>query len=41
MDTLPAVLAQRPILEAAGVKFDRLASYEPSWRIESNWPSQR
>jgi hypothetical protein len=31
------MLAQRPILEAAGVQFDRIANYEPSWKIERHW----
>ena len=35
MDTLQPMLAQRPILEAAGVTFDRIANYAPSWRIAS------
>ncbi|MFH0344187.1 MAG: hypothetical protein ACHBNF_19165 [Chromatiales bacterium] len=34
MDTLQPMLAQRPILEAAGVQFDKIANYEPAWRIE-------
>ncbi len=34
LDTLAAMLAQRPILEAAGVTFDRIANYEPLWTIE-------
>lgn len=34
MDTLAPMLAQRPILEAAGVRFDRIANYEPAWKIE-------
>lgn len=33
MDTLPAMLAQRPILERAGVTFDPIANYEPLWTI--------
>lgn len=36
LDTLQAMLAQRPILEAAGVKFDRIANYEPLWKIEKS-----
>lgn len=31
MDTLKAMLEQRPVLEAAGVKFDRIANYAPTW----------
>lgn len=34
MDTLAPMLAQRPILEAAGVTFERIANYEPLWTIE-------
>lgn len=33
MDTLQPMLAQRPILEAAGVRFDKIANYEPMWVI--------
>jgi hypothetical protein len=33
MDTLGAMLAQRPILEHAGVVFDPIANYEPLWTI--------
>jgi len=33
MDRLPEMLAQRPILERAGVSFDRIANYEPLWNI--------
>jgi hypothetical protein len=35
MDTLAPMLAQRPILEAAGVRFDRITNYQPLWRIDS------
>ena len=35
MDTLQAMLARRPILEAAGVTFDRIANYEPLWTLGS------
>jgi hypothetical protein len=28
---------QRPILEAVGVKFDRIANYEPAWKIQGDW----
>lgn len=35
MDTLAPMLAQRPILEAAGVRFDRIANYEPLWSMGS------
>ena len=34
MDTLGEMLAQRPILEGAGVTFDRIANHEPLWKIE-------
>ncbi len=34
MDTLQAMLAQRPVLENAGVTFDRIANYEPLWNID-------
>jgi len=37
MDKLPAMLAQRPILEAAGVEFDKIANYEPAWKLEGKW----
>ncbi len=36
MDTLRPMLAQRPILEAAGVQFDQIANYEPAWKIEGS-----
>lgn len=35
MDTLAPMLAQRPILEQAGVQFDRIANYEPVWAIQA------
>jgi hypothetical protein len=34
MDRLQPMLAERPILEGAGVSFDRIANYEPLWTIE-------
>ena len=34
METLPEMLAQRPILEQAGMQFDAIANYEPSWVIQ-------
>jgi hypothetical protein len=34
MDTLAPMLAQRPILERAGVQFDKIANYEPLWTIQ-------
>jgi hypothetical protein len=37
MDTLAAMQAQRPILEAAGVQFDAIANYRPLWKIEKGW----
>ncbi len=37
MDSLAPMLAQRPILERAGVTFDKIANYEPLWKIESVW----
>jgi len=35
METLAPMLAQRPILERAGVTFDRVANYEALWNIGS------
>lgn len=35
METLAAMLAQRPILEQAGVQFEPIANYEPLWNIQS------
>ena len=43
METLAAMLAQRPILEQAGVQFDKIANYEPVWTIpspDSSFPPQ-
>ena len=37
MDSLQAMLAQRPILEGAGVTFDRIANYDPLWTIDAGW----
>ena len=37
MDTLAPMLAQRPILEAAGVQFEKIANYEPAWKLEGRW----
>ena len=37
METLAPMLAQRPVLEAAGVRFDRIANYLPLWKIEGRW----
>ncbi|HEU5227590.1 MAG TPA: hypothetical protein VFU49_07225 [Ktedonobacteraceae bacterium] len=36
MDTLAPMLAQRPILEQAGVQFDAIANYEPLWTIHQS-----
>lgn len=36
MDTLAPMLAQRPLLEQAGVQFDRIANYEPLWTIHAS-----
>jgi hypothetical protein len=33
MDTLQAMLAQRPILEAAGVTFELITNHETLWAI--------
>jgi hypothetical protein len=33
MDTLPAMLAQRPILEAAGVAFEMITNHNTLWTI--------
>jgi hypothetical protein len=33
MDTLAAMLAQRPILEQAGVTFEPISDQETSWAI--------
>jgi hypothetical protein len=37
METLAPMLAQRPILEAASVQFDKIANYAPTWKIEHKW----
>lgn len=37
LDTVQAMLSQRPPLEAAGVTFERIANYEPLWKIEKAW----
>ena len=37
MDTLAPMLAKRPILESAGVQFDKTANYAPAWSIEGDW----
>jgi hypothetical protein len=31
METLAAMQAQRSVLEATGVEFDRIANYQPLW----------
>jgi hypothetical protein len=36
MERLAPMLAQRPILEAAGVAFEPIANYEPVWRIQGS-----
>jgi quinol monooxygenase YgiN len=36
MDTLPAMLAQRPVMESNGVEFDPIANYEPLWKISTD-----
>jgi hypothetical protein len=33
MDTLPQMLAQRPVLEAAGVEFEPITNHEEVWSI--------
>lgn len=38
MDSLAEMLAQRPILEEAGVQFGRIANYEPLWNIREKTP---
>jgi quinol monooxygenase YgiN len=38
MSTLPEMLAQRPIMEEAGVQFDAIANYEPLWVIQDTEP---
>lgn len=35
METLGPMLAQRPILERAGVRFEPIANYETLWNIDS------
>jgi hypothetical protein len=40
MNTLAPMLVQRPILEGAGVEFDKIANYEPLWKIEGSWTSR-
>jgi hypothetical protein len=37
MDTLAPMLASRPTFQAAGVAFDAIANYEPTWKIEKQW----
>ncbi|MFN7921936.1 MAG: hypothetical protein U0Q16_17675 [Bryobacteraceae bacterium] len=32
-----SMLAQRHVLEAAGVQFERIANYSPAWKIEGAW----
>ena len=33
MDTLPAMLSQRPILEGAGVVFESISNHETLWTV--------
>ena len=33
MDTLRAMLAQRPILEAAGIRFEQITNHDTLWTI--------
>jgi quinol monooxygenase YgiN len=40
MDTLAPMLAQRPIVERAGVQFDQIANYEPLWTIQASEPGK-
>lgn len=35
METLAAMLAQRPLAEQAGAQFDPIANYEPLWSINA------
>jgi hypothetical protein len=35
MDTLQAMLAQRPILEAAGITFERITNHATLWEIST------
>jgi hypothetical protein len=37
LDSLAAMLAQRPILEGAGVTFEKIVNYQPLWTIEAGW----
>lgn len=37
MDALAPMLAQRPIMAAAGVRFDPIVNYVPLWKIEAGW----
>jgi hypothetical protein len=39
MDTLQAMLAQRPILENAGVTFEVITNHETLWRIGEEPPT--
>ena len=41
MDSLAVMLAQRPVLEQAGVQFDRIANYEPLWTIDRTFQPPR
>jgi hypothetical protein len=39
MTTLAPMLAQRAVFEAAGVQFDPIANYWPTWAIGGRWDS--
>ena len=41
METLAPMLAQRPVLESAGVHFDAIANCLPLWSIETGWAGAR
>jgi hypothetical protein len=36
METLPEMLAGRPIMEQAGLQFEGIANYEPLWTIQGS-----
>jgi hypothetical protein len=38
MDTLAPMLAQRTIMQAAGVQFDKNANYGPTWTLDGRGP---
>jgi len=37
LDTLKAMLDQRPVLEGAGLTFEPIVNYEPLWTIDGVW----